>query len=90
MKIIIKEQNIQCLSDNNQNVLDLKIGIKEISHTGTTLVDHIVLDILNHIKKDETVFVFSDGSLEAKMIGRKIEDKIKKEVIYHQIENKNI
>ncbi len=66
------------LKDKTEKVLVL--GYEEIRLHGFQVVDHIVEDVITKLEKLEEVFVSGD-TLEAKMIARKIEDKIKREVI---------
>lgn len=84
MKIFVYNNKIICKQKTEQDIekdiLNLDIGSDDIAHIGTTLVDHIVLDILNNIKHNEEITLYSNGEIEAKMIARKLEDKIKKEI----------
>ena len=66
------------LKDKTEKVLVL--GYEEIRLHGFQVVDHIVEDAIIKLEKLEEVFMSGD-TLEAKMIARKIEDKIKREVI---------
>lgn len=83
MKIFINQNNIVCQDDiKSETVLTLNVGALDISNIGTSLVDNIVLDIINYINNKESVFVISNENIESKMIARKIEDRIKREVSY--------
>lgn len=70
----IKAQNKECCE------VDICYGSDVIGKIGFQAVDNAVEKIIPIIKKEE---VFIDGKgVEAKMIARKIEDKIKRDVIF--------
>jgi hypothetical protein len=85
MKIFLDQKSLKCLSDNNIQVFYLDIGIDHLDILDTHLIDNIVSDVLPFISDSEEVFLFSKEALIIKMLGRKIEDKIKKEVHYNKI-----
>ncbi len=79
MTIEVKQNKTTILlKDKTENVLVL--GYDDIRKYGFQVVDHILDQVIPNIKKDEEVFVSGD-TLEAKMVARKIEDKIKRDVI---------
>ena len=79
MRILVENNSIKLsLKNNKEKVLNL--GTLDIRKHGFQVVDHIVDQVIASLTKGEEVFL-ENSSLEAGMIGRKIEDKIKREVI---------
>jgi hypothetical protein len=77
MQIKIFDNKIELLNNNLSEILD--IGINHIDEHGIQVVDHVVDLIITKIPHDKVVQVFGMG-IPAKMISRKLEDRLKKEV----------
>ncbi len=90
MKISVNENNIKyILSNGDEHRINL--GFSDIHNHGFQVVDHIVDKLHREIADKETgegedVIVYGDN-IEAKMIARKLEDKIKREVIINPSNN---
>ena len=78
MKINVNQKHIKyILIDGEEKLIDL--GYEEIHNHGFQAVDHIIDMLIPQIKDDEKVEVFGEN-IESKMIARKLEDKIRREV----------
>ena len=82
MKIKIEDTQVEVVArDGYKNTFNY--GSLHIDEAGFQAVDNIVEATSKHIASDEEVFVESvQNNVAAKMIGRKIEDKIKREVSF--------
>ena len=83
MRIIVEKNKTKIITKDNQSEAQeevLVLGYEDIRKYGFQVVDHMTENIVPKIKTSEEVFLEGD-SLEAKMIARKIEDKIKRDVI---------
>jgi hypothetical protein len=86
MKINVNQNNIKyILNDNATKSIDL--GYEDIHNHGFQVVDHILDILIPEINDKDVVTVYGEN-IESKMIARKIEDKIKREVIMLSGENK--
>lgn len=79
MRITIHKNNTT-ITTNNKKEYIFNLGEKEIQNHGFQVIDHLVENIIPELEKGEEVFVVGE-TLESKMLSRKIEDKIKREVI---------
>lgn len=83
MRIIVEKNKTKIITKDYQGEVQeevLVLGYEDIRKYGFQVVDHMTENIVPKIKTSEEVFLEGD-SLEAKMIARKIEDKIKRDVI---------
>ncbi len=88
MKININQNNIKYIIKNKDGVeeeREINLGFEDIHEHGFQVVDHITDNIYKdmrdgEVRESESVTVYGDN-IEAKMVARKLEDKIKREVI---------
>lgn len=88
MKININQNNIKYIIKNKDGVeeeREINLGFEDIHEHGFQVVDHIIdklhKEMLDRkVGEGESVIVYGDN-IESKMIARKLEDKIKREVI---------
>ena len=90
MKISVNENNIKYILDSGDEHR-INLGYADIHNHGFQVVDHITDKLHREIAdkevgEGESVIVYGDN-IEAKMIARKLEDKIKREVIINPLEN---
>lgn len=80
MKVTLKKNSTTmiCRAGKEYN---FSLGEKEIQDHGFQVVDYLVENIVCHMCKGEEIFV-EGNSLQATMIGRKLEDKIKRDVVF--------
>lgn len=83
MKISVNENNIKYIISNGDEHR-INLGFSDIHNHGFQVVDHIIDKLHKEmvdrkVKEGEEVMVYGDN-IEAKMIARKLEDKIKREV----------
>lgn len=80
MKIKVEENEIKVVGRGGYNHI-FNYGYLSIDETGFQAVDNVTETLIKHVEADEDVFVESNGDVvAAKMIQRKMEDKIKREV----------
>lgn len=87
MKININQNNIKYIIKNKDGVeeeREINLGFQDIHEHGFQVVDHIISKIHKEmrdreVRESESVTVYGDN-IESKMIARKLEDKIKREV----------
>jgi hypothetical protein len=77
MKVSVKENEV--VVDVNGASKSFKLGSNEIQEHGFQVVDHLVDEIIPSINKTEEVWI-APNTLESKMLARKIEDRIKRDV----------
>lgn len=83
MKINVNQNNIKYIFKNKDGVEEersVNLGFEDIHEHGFQVVDHIIDKIYKEVEDNEIVTVYGDN-IESKMIARKLEDKIKREVI---------
>ena len=90
MKISVNENNIKYIIDD-MSEHRINLGFNDIHNHGFQVVDHIIdklhKEMLDKkVGESEEVTVYGDN-IEAKMIARKLEDKLKREVIINPAEN---
>ena len=79
MKIKLSEDKVEYIN-NKGEVNFVNLGSNDIKNKTFESVDIIVMNIIEHIASDEEVTI-TPSTLESKMIARKIEDRIKREVV---------
>jgi hypothetical protein len=80
MKIKIYQKETLILDDKSIELKKINLGQDYIEAHPFVVIDNLLEVILPLIKKEESVSVDNDG-LAGKMLARKIEDKIKREVV---------
>jgi ribose 5-phosphate isomerase RpiB len=80
MRIIITENKID-IHNRDKKTVTVDYGTEDIARVGFSAVDYAVEQALKIRDNDEGVMVEGTG-VEAKMIARKIEDKIRSEVAF--------
>ncbi len=78
MKIVVSKNSVNYSNSNINETINL--GVIDIQKYSFQVVDHIVEQIVPSIENYYEEIEVIGGTLEAKMIARKIEDKIKREV----------
>jgi hypothetical protein len=87
MKININQNNIKYIMKNKSGAeeeKEINLGFEDIHEHGFQVVDHIIDKIHKDIESDEVVIVYGDN-IESNMIARKLEDKLKREVVINPI-----
>ncbi|MDQ5957463.1 MAG: hypothetical protein QG614_438 [Patescibacteria group bacterium] len=87
MKIKLYKNKTYIVNRDNEEYT-FNLGEKDIQEHGFQVVDHLVESILQYLKNKEEIFVEGTG-LQSRMIGRKLEDKVKRDIVYID-ENKTV
>jgi activator of 2-hydroxyglutaryl-CoA dehydratase len=87
MKININQNNIKYILDNGEE-REIRMGYEDIHNHSFQVVDHIIDKLYHQVNKTEIIIVYGDN-IESKMIVRKLEDKLKREVTINPVSPEN-